>query len=182
VDVFFDYTCAFTYRVSRWLDALEVDVVWRPFSLLEIHRSDGGPPVWERPELQDNISLLMLAVHAAVRRGGGDVVQFRRTTFAAWHETDVRLTTDDIVGFAAAAGLDPRHLDLPAGMADLGREHTAGAQLGVFGSPTLLFAPRASVFVKLGEVPPDPQRGSELLASARRFAERHSEALEFKRP
>jgi hypothetical protein len=117
-----------------------------------------------------------------VKRAGGDVDGYRRRMFHAWHETEARLGTADIIGVAADAGLDRERLDLAAGIAVVGRQHQAGERLGVFGSPTLLFGPRAAVFVKLAEVPAEAHRADELFACARAFAEQHTEALEFKRP
>lgn len=74
IEVFFDYTCGFSQRARHWLDALpDVEVCWRPFSLLEVNRRAEGPPVFERAEHAQNVSLTALAVHEAVRADGGDL-------------------------------------------------------------------------------------------------------------
>ena len=87
VDVFFDYTCGFSNRARHWLDALEdVDLVWRPFSLLEQNARDSGTPVFEQDQYADNPSLIALAVHEQVRAQGGDLDAYRRRMFTAWHE------------------------------------------------------------------------------------------------
>jgi hypothetical protein len=62
-DAYFDFTCRFANRLHLWLARLDLDVGWRPFSLLETKRDNDGPPVWERAQHADNISLLMLAGH-----------------------------------------------------------------------------------------------------------------------
>jgi hypothetical protein len=78
IEVFFDYTCGFSNRARHWLDELDgVEVEWRPFSLLEQRCHDDGPPVFQRPDLADNVSLIALAGHEAVRAEGGDVAGYR---------------------------------------------------------------------------------------------------------
>lgn len=152
LEVFFDYTCGFSNRARRWLDALgQVVAVWRPFSLMEQRRDDDGPTVFERGEHADNVSLIALAVHQAVRAGGGDVGFYRNRMFDAWHEQPGRLSTDDIVGFGHAAGLGS--FDREAAFASLAAEHARARALGVFGTPTLLIAGQDAVFVKLDAVP-----------------------------
>lgn len=89
-DIYFD----FTSRLHLWLRDLAVPADWRPFSLLEAKRDDDGPPVWERDEHADNISLLMLAGHELVGDAGGDADRYRSQVFAAWHGSDQRLTAD----------------------------------------------------------------------------------------
>jgi len=152
IDVFFDYTCGFSNRARHWLDAVDsAELVWRPFSLLEQHRGADGPPVFDRPDLADDVSLIALAVHEAVRGEGGDVEGYRRRMFTAWHEEPARLATVDILGFGRDAGLG--HFDHDVAFAALGAEHAAGTKLGVFGTPTVVFAPGRVVFVKLDAVP-----------------------------
>ena len=151
-DVFFDYTCGYSNRGRHWLDALEdIELVWRPYSLLEQNVRDGGPPVFERIEYADNPSLMALAVHEQVRAQDGDVDRYRRRMFSAWHEEPGRLSTEDIVGFGRDAGL--RDFDRDAGFAAVASEHAAAAELGVFGTPTLVLGPGQVVFLKLDAVP-----------------------------
>ena len=152
VEVFFDYTCGFSNRARHWLDALDgVQVLWRPFSLLEQNRAGDGPPVFDRDALAENVSLIALAVHLGVGADGGDVDQYRRRMFTAWHEETGRLSTDDIVGFGRDAGMSG--WDHDRAFAALGGEHAAAKQLGVFGTPTLVLDEEHTVFVKLDSVP-----------------------------
>lgn len=152
VDVFFDYTCGFSNRGRHWLDALEeTQLVWRPFSLLEQNARDGRPPVFELAEYADNPSLIALAVHEQVRAQGADLDAYRRRMFTAWHEQPGRLSTADIVGFGLDAGL--RDFDRAAGFAAVASQHSAAAELGVFGTPTLVLGPGQVAFVKLDAVP-----------------------------
>ncbi|SDY81830.1 Predicted dithiol-disulfide isomerase, DsbA family [Modestobacter sp. DSM 44400] len=150
--VFFDYTCGFSNRARHWLDHLDdVEVSWRPFSLLELHRADDGPTLFQQPDLADNVSLIALAVHEAVGAEGGDVDGYRRRMFTAWHEEPGRLSTEDILGFGRDAGL--RGFDRDAAFAALAADHAAGQRLGVFGTPTLVFDDGQAAFVKLDAVP-----------------------------
>jgi hypothetical protein len=162
VDVFFDYTCGFSNRARHWLDTLEgTELSWRPFSLLEQNARGDGPPVFERAEYVDNPSLTALAVHEQVRAHGGDLDAYRRRMFSAWHEEPGRLTTRDIVGFGQDAGLGRRDFDHAAGFAAVASEHTEAANLGVFGTPTLVLGPGQVFFVKLDSIP-TPERARPL--------------------
>jgi len=152
VEVFFDYACGFSNRARHWLDALDgVQVVWRPFSLLEQNRAGDGPPVFDRGALAENVSLIALAVHLAVGADGGNLDQYRRRMFTAWHEETGRLSTEDIVGFGRDAGMGG--WDHDRAFAALAGEHAAAKQLGVFGTPTLVLDEEHTVFVKLDSVP-----------------------------
>jgi len=152
VAIHFDYTCGFSDRARRWPDHLDdVNVTWRPFSLLELHRADDGRTVFQQPDLADNVSLIALAVHEGVRADGGDVDIYRRRMFTAWHEEPGRLSTEDIVGFGRDAGL--RGFDRDAAFAALAADHADAVELGVFGTPTLVFDGGQAAFVKLDAVP-----------------------------
>ncbi len=152
VGVFFDYTCGYSDRARHWLDAVEdVEIDWRPFSLLEQNSGHDGPPVFEQARYADNPSLIALAVHEQVRGQGGDLDAYRRRMFTAWHEEPGRLSTQDIVGFGRDAGL--RDFDHDAGFAAVAASHAEATELGVFGTPTLVLGPGQVVFVKLDAVP-----------------------------
>lgn len=171
VEVYFDYTCGFSDRARHWLDGLDgldgVQLEWRPFSLLEQKRGDEGPAMFERPETADDVSLVALAVHGAVRAAGGDVDGYRRRMFTDWHEQTGRLTPGDIVEFGRNAGMD--NFDRDAAFAALGADHAAAVELGVFGTPTLVFGPQQVAFVKLDAVPA-VERGRPLWDSVRQLA------------
>lgn len=178
VEVFFDYTCGFSNRARHWLDQLDdVQVAWRPFSLLEQNRH-GRLSVFDQPELGDNVSLIALAVHEAVRADGGDLDGYRRRMFTAWHEQTGRLTTEDVVGFGRDAGLSA--FDHDAAFALLTADHAAGRELGVFGTPTFVFDDGRAAFVKLDAVP-DADRARPLWKAVRQLTAGEPELAEWHR-
>lgn len=179
VEVFFDYTCGFSNRARRWLDALEVPVRWRPFSLLEQNRRDAGPPVFERAEHAENVSVIALAVHEAVRADRGDVDAYRRAMFTAWHDEPGRLATADIVDLGRSAGLE--RFDHDRAFAAVAAEHAAAEALGVFGTPTLVYDDGQAVFVKLDTVPDDRARGESVWSQVRALAQGAPELREWHR-
>ncbi len=168
VDAFFDYTCGFSNRAEYWLEAVpDADVRWQPFSLLEQNRHDSGPPVFEQPGLGDNMLLVALVMHEAVRSGGGDVGCYRRRMFAGWHDEPGRLSPQDIIGFGLAGGLT--HFDHDTAFGPLAADHAQAKQVGVFGTPTLVFGDGQVAFVKLDAVPA-ADRAGPLWDSVRQLA------------
>jgi hypothetical protein len=153
VDVYFDLTCQYAYRLHRWLTDLDIDADWHPFSLLEAHRNDDGPPVWDTDEHAENISLLMLAGHELVRRHDGDLDRYRAALFHAWHDIDQRLDTQDLLDQIADAGVHADHQQLSAARDLVGHQHQQAVELGVFGSSTIIFEPGHGSFVRVTEVP-----------------------------
>lgn len=181
-EVFFDYTCGYSNRARHWLNALNalegLQASWRPFSLLEVHRTDDGPPVFERSEHADNVSLIALAVHEAVAAAGGDLDAYRNRMFDAWHHEPGRLSTADIVSFGQAAGLDEFEHD--KAFAALAEDHAAAVELGVFGTPTLVYPDAGAAFVKLYATPA-PERATGLWATTRTLADSTEELAEWHR-
>ncbi len=178
-EVFFDYTCGYSNRARRWLDQLhDVVVTWRPFSLLQQNRGGDGPPVFNQPDLADNVSLIALAVHEAVRAEGGDLDGYRRRMFTAWHEETARVSTEDIIGFGRNAGL--RGFDHDTAFAALAAEHAEAKKLGVFGTPTLVFGDGQVSFVKFDAVP-DSDGAHRLWETVRRLGAGEPELAEWHR-
>jgi hypothetical protein len=179
VGVFFDYTCGYSNRARHWLDALEdAEIDWRPFSLLEQNAGDGETPVFEQAEYADNPSLIALAVHEQVRARGGDLDAYRRRMYTAWHEEPGRLSTQDIVDLGRDAGL--RDFDREAGFAAVAASHAQAAELGVFGTPTLVLGSGHVVFVKLDAVP-TPDRAGPLWEAVGQLAAGGQDLREWQR-
>ena len=73
------------------------------------------------------MSLVALAVHAALLADGGDLNCYRRRMFTAWHEEPGRLSPADIDGFGRAHGLGD--VDRPAAFAVLAAGQATFVQL-----------------------------------------------------
>lgn len=163
-DAYFNFTCQFANRLHLWLAKLDVAIKWRPFSLLEAKRSDDGPPVWERTEHADNISLLMLAGHELVADLGGEAATYRSRVFAAWHGGDERLDASSVLAYMRAAGVDTDEDHLRGGLQLVGQRHRSAVARGVFGSSTLVFPSGRGSFVRLAGIPSGDQAGDILVA------------------
>lgn len=181
VEVFFEYTCPFTDRAAHWLDGLPgVGVTWRPFALLERNYRGEGPSVWRREDRAKDISLLLFAGHELVRAHGGDLTGYRRAVLHAWHETHRRLDLDAILRLTSEAGVEADAAAVRAHFLDAEAEHAAGAALGVFGTPSLVYSDGAVAFVKLDTIP-TPQRAQSLWQATRALAHEAGELAEWQR-
>lgn len=65
-------------------------------------RRDAGPPVFQRPDHADNVSLVALAVHETVRADGGDLETYRRAMFICRRHEQLE-SAWAIVGWTSAA-------------------------------------------------------------------------------
>ena len=160
VDVFFDYLCPYVYRASLLLDSVrrsgsrEIDVRWRYFSLTQVNSKDDGGTVWGAPPSEAVKGRHAFAAAEAARRQGG-FEAFHPALLQARHLD--RLDIDDpevIDNVARAAGLDVARLERdladPRILDALASDHKlAVSDLGVFGTPTLVFADGAAAYVKL---------------------------------
>lgn len=186
VNVFFDYTCPYSYRVLPWIEAVirgagDVAVCWRTFSLKEAKHDQGSPSPFDDPEIS-SISVLALALAHAARKAEFD--HYHRSVFEAMHRDDRRLDEGELLALAAAAGVDVPTFEQerPRWLAAVAQDHREGVvRYGVFGTPTLVFDEGEVVFVKLAST---PQRGQELglWESLRTVAQCFPELIEIKRP
>jgi len=182
MQLFFDYTCPFAYKAHHWLEEAGVatSADWRIFSLLEHNYRGDGLPVWELEERQDDISLLIFAGHKLVAREAGDLDTYRRTMFETWHETNGQLELEQILRIVKQAGVDGTEDNIRGVFLDAMGDHNQARQLGIFGSPTIVFDEDRVVFVKLDEAPTgEPARS--LLHHIETLAGR-AEIREIKRP
>lgn len=186
VNVFFDYTCPYSYRALPWIEAVvrgavDVAVCWRTFSLKEANRDQGTPSPFDDPEIS-SMSLLALALAQAAREADFD--RYHRSVFEAMHHDGRRLGEGELLALAAAAGVDVATVeqDRPRWLEAVARDHSEGiGRFGVFGTPTLVLDEGEVVFVKLASA---PQPGQELglWDSLRTVAQCFPELVEIKRP
>lgn len=184
VNCYYDYTCPYSYRAFVWLEAVRaagphLEVFWRTFSLKELNREPGSPSAFADAE-NASVSVLALALAQAAREVDFD--RYHRAVFSAMHAEGRRLGQDDLLRFAAEAGVDGEGLDWSRWLGALATEHREGAaRFGVFGTPTLVLDGEAVVFLKLAE-PPATGEAIPLWQSLCTLARCHPELLEIKRP
>lgn len=179
IDIWFDVTCPYSRRTGRWWSALDQPARWRPFLLREAHRTDGGPPEWERPDALDHVSVLALALHEAVARAGGDVDAYRAAAMALFEQG--RVDGAALRSLAAdRGGVDPDRAALQDGLAAVGAAHREGLARGVFGTPTLLDGAGAA-YLKLAEEPA-PERAQAVYDAVLAVVRGAPEVQEIKRP
>lgn len=186
---FFDYTCGYSFRLWRWIEeqvrpgdpALPAPD-WRPFSLKEVNR-DGATSVFE--EIDDpSLSVLALAVGAALAGGAGDFASYHSSAFRAFHESDHRVARDDLLRIAAEAGADASELWRERGTwidAVATSHHEGVARWGVFGTPTLVLDD-AAVYLKMASLPASADEGARLWGALATLVVSHPDLLEIKRP
>ena len=162
---------------------------WRYFSLEQVN-SQQGPEwkLWEQPE--DYVSRggnAFRAAEAARRQGEAAFEAFHMALLRARHEDRRDIAdTRTLAEVAESVGLDPerfrRDLADDRTLSGLARDHTYATEtLKVFGTPTLVFAGRQAVFLKMAP-PPSPDESAAVFAEVRQIAEGRQSIREIKRP
>ena len=125
VTFFFDPVCPWTWRASRWLtnvaEARQLDVEWRPFSLLVLN---DGPDEEHGAEME--VSHRALRLVERLHRDGrhDDVARFYRALGELHHEAGATLDDELVAHAARSAGME----------ADAGAVDDTGLDEGVRGS------------------------------------------------
>lgn len=210
LELFYDYQCVYSNRVTHWLDALEVgtvEVVGRQFAQEQINRDPAAATwrLWEQPldyehhegHARSRALAASLATASIEASETTEIArQFRLAVFEArW--TDRRDVSDPtvLVELAAAVGADSAALaDMLAGSgrSGAGRQEAARARIAadwaaarsdfaIFGVPTLRWDGHAPVYLRLDHTP-DPDEGAELFACIVNLRERFPLVLELKVP
>lgn len=196
-EVFFDYLCPFVYRVAGMLEAVRgssagrTEVSWRYFSLTQVNSKpnnipDDGWTVWDAPAGEPVKGRLAFKAAEAARRQGR-FADLHMPLLEARHRD--RLDVEDeavIERVAADAGLDVTRLRDDMAAPDildaLKRDHLhAVLELGVFGTPTFVFADGSAAYVRLSE----PVEGTSAVKVFDRLlgvAAEEPRILEIKRP
>ncbi len=191
-EVYFDYTCPYVYRAAGLLDAVrrsgrrDIEVRWRYFSLTQVNSKDDGWTVWSAPAAEKvRGRVAFAAAEAASRQGRFDDIHM--PLLLARHRD--RLDIDDpavVEQVAVAAGLDVDRFRRDLGTSDildgLARDHRhAVGDLGVFGTPTFVFADGAAAYVRLADGVED--RGAlEVFDRLLSVAAAEPRIMEIKRP
>jgi predicted DsbA family dithiol-disulfide isomerase len=161
-EVFFDYTCPFVYRIARLLDGVRrtgkpgIRVGWRYFSLTQVNSKVEGWTVWDAPASEKVRGRLAFQAAEAARRQGR-FEELHMPLLEARHRDGLDLDDVHIVEkVAAEGGLElnrfRRDLNDPATIDALALDHQhAVRDLGVFGTPTLVFEDGTSAYVRLSD-------------------------------
>ena len=170
LEVYFDYLCPYVYRAAVWLQQVKAQIEpnliisWRYFSL-EQANSKKGPQwkIWEQPANRSRGLLAFWASEAARHQGEDIFNRFHITLLKARHEQNRDIADiDTIKEVADGVGLDmPRFQDALADrqlLTRLAEDHIfAVDNLGVFGTPTLVFVQKQAIFLKMSAIPPDEE-------------------------
>lgn len=189
-ELFFDYGCPFVYRMARLLDAVRakrnVEVEWRYFSLTQVNSKDHGWTVWDAPASTPVKGRLAFQAAEAARRQG-KFEDLHMPLLEARHHSGLDLDSRVVIEkVAAQAGLDVARF-----LADLSDPHLVDAlahdhlhavnELGVFGTPTLVFANGRAAYVRLAR-DVDPEAAGEVFDRLVSVAQEEPGILEIKRP
>jgi len=169
VDVYFDFACPYVHSAASWLREVNrqlgesrIEVTWKFFPLEEVNApADADMPIWDFPP--DRRSRGRDSFHAAVaarRQGGEEFERFHAQLLTLKHEEGQdhgkRSTLDEAASRARldlarfAGDLEDRGL-----LAEIKNDYVAGREgLGVFGTPTFVFANGQSAYLRI--LPPPP--------------------------
>lgn len=168
LDVYFDYIWPYVYNAAVWLQKVQEDIKdkltinWKYFSLEQIN-SQQGPQwkIWEQPEDYQSRGLRAFQAAEAARQQGERVFHsFHIALLKAKHEQKRDIAdVNTLIEVADNNGLEMKRFkdDLSNRqlLTKLANEHTFAEELGVFGTPTLVFPEKQAIFLKMS--PPPPQ-------------------------
>ena len=169
VDVYFDYSCPYVHSAASWLREVNgqlgenrIEVRWKFFQLEQVNApADADMPIWDLPPERRSRSRDSFHAAAAARRQGGEAFErFHAALLALKHEEQQdhgkRSTLDEAASRARldltrfAADLEDRGL-----LKEIENDYVAGREgLGVFGTPTFVFANGPSAYLQI--LPPPP--------------------------
>jgi protein-disulfide isomerase len=167
--VYFDFACPYVHSAAAWLREVNhqfgdnpIEVTWKFFPLEEVNAPpDADFPIWDLPSDRRSRGRDSFHAAAAARRQGEEAFErFHAALLTLKHEEGQdhgkRSTLDEAASRA--------RLDLARFAADLGdrgllaqikSDYVAGKEeLGVFGTPTFVFANGQSAYLRI--LPPPP--------------------------
>jgi len=170
IDVYFDYACPWAWGSQVWLDEVreelgdDLEINWRYFPLEQVNAQSPEFKLWEQPNDGESSSLRSFqGAHAAAKQGGVAFDRFHAALYKQRHEDGRNLGKQDVLEAAATdAGLDLERFrtDLASDevFAAVEEDYTAGRELGVFGTPTIMFENGEGAYLQVDfrELPKDP--------------------------
>ena len=162
---------------------------WRYFSLEQVNSQQGSQwKVWEQTEDYASRGLhAFWAAEAARRQGEAVFNRFHISLLRARHEQHRDIADmNTLIEVAESVNLDmarfQKDLTDRRLLTGLAEDHTfAVRNLGVFGTPTLVFARRQAIFLKMSESPP-PEECLDVFNELYHLVNRRQYIQEIKRP
>jgi len=174
--VSFDYRCPFARNghesvVAGLREGRDWDVRFLPFSLDQVHVSEGEVPVWDRDPADWGSGVLSLCWGIAVRDTFGDhFLDWHVAAFAARHDQGRPIGSEEVMReLATEVGLDADAVaaEVASGrpLKVLASEHTeADQRWKIFGVPTFVVGERAAFIRFMDRAnPTDVDRALDLL-------------------
>lgn len=170
IDVYFDYACPWAWGSQVWLDQVrdelgdDLEITWKYFPLEQVNAVDPTFKLWEQPNDGSSSSLRSFqAVHAALKQGEDAFRRMHAALYLKRHEDGRTLGKQEVLEAAASdAGLDVERFrkDLQSDevFADIERHYTEARELGVFGTPTIMFENCEGAYLQVNfrNLPKDP--------------------------
>jgi hypothetical protein len=163
--VYFDYACAYSYRLQRLLDMADIVADWRPFSLVQAKRGEIEIPVWGMTGQDLPVSVLALAGHEFVTaQEGPGIKAYRQEVAHLFHEIEHEPTASQIWDLVEKfTGYAKDDLDLEAALQRVKVSHELAAAKRVFDTPTLFIDDADKpFFIRLEAIPETPQAAKVL--------------------
>lgn len=170
IDVYFDFTCPWAWGSQVWLDQVkdelgdELEISWKYFPLEQVNAKDPEFKVWDYAN--DGSSSTMRAFqgqHAADKQGPAAGRAFLAALYRKRHVDGRNLSKQDVLESAAEeAGLDLEQFRADLTSVDVfaivEQDYTKGRELGVFGTPTIMFENGEGAYLQVNfrSLPSDP--------------------------
>jgi predicted DsbA family dithiol-disulfide isomerase len=169
VDVYFDFACPYVHSAASWLREVNcqlgdnpIQVTWKFFPLEEVNAPpDADMPIWDLPPDRRSRGRDSFHAAAAARRQGREAFErFHAELLTLKHVEEQDHGKRSTLNEAAArAGLDlarfAADLDDRGLLVEIKNDYVAGKEcLGVFGTPTFVFANGQSAYLRI--LPPPP--------------------------
>lgn len=162
---------------------------WRYFSLEQVNNKQGPQwKLWEQPDDYPSRGLRAFwAAEAARRQGEAAFSRFHMALIGARHEqrrdiADVNTLTEVAEGVGLEMARFQEDLADRRLLTRLADDHTLAVEnLGIFGTPTLVFAERQAFFLKMAS-PPSPEECLSVFTELHHLVNRRRYIQEIKRP
>jgi len=162
---------------------------WRYFSLEQVNNKQGPQwKLWEQPDDYPSRGLRAFwAAEAARRQGEVAFSQFHMALLKARHEqrrdiADANILTEVAEGVGLEIAQFREDLADRRLLTRLADDHTLAVEdLGIFGTPTLVFPERQAFFLKMAS-PPSPEECLSVFTELHHLVNRRRYIQEIKRP